>query len=178
MRDSEYEKDKLLHVFDTTAIFVFLEVLFTNPDEASYIGLKKGSKKDEFIGIQGDYDDDNEARERIKAAHHATLEFIKDYAALDLPKSVQVLNRETNIDNLLKSILEPSDVIAEFFGKMKYRNVAYSQRLNIAAPNHPASYYKTAAGLTQLKKEFHLSRWPEGFKKNCQAQGIPTDDLI
>ena len=164
--DLHYEK-----VFQEGGILI-IESLFTNPNQSSLIGLKR-NKDGSFEGIEGDYDNDEDERNKVREIHAAALQFIADFKSLDLPKSLKIIRREVALRPIDWMVANPSDVIASMFGKVKFSDVASSVPAYIGHPKHDKKYYEQNKGL--LKDEYEKAFWKSGFAKNCEILGIPLD---
>lgn len=168
--DNEAEK-KYEELFLRGGVLI-AESLFTNPKQASLIGIEGDNKKG-FTGIEGQYDTSVVERKKVEEMHDAALQFIDDYNKLNLPKSLSVIQRGNSIRAFEWMVERPCDIVAKLFGRVDYSDVASSVPELIGAPTHDAKYYKTHP--EDLQEEYNRSFWKEGFLKNCEISGIPTN---
>lgn len=166
--DISYEK-----IFQDGGILI-IESLFTNPNQSSLIGLKR--KKDgTFEGVEGDYDNDEDERAKVRNIHAAALQFIADFKSLGLPKSLETIRREVALRPMEWMVDRPSDVIASMFGRVKFSDVASSVPIYIGCPKFDKKYYEKDKNA--LKEEYDRAFWKPGFVKNCEILGIPLSEI-
>lgn len=146
------------------------ESLFTNPKQASLIGLA-GNSKVGFTGIEGEFDTSEQERNKVEEMHEAALKFIDDYNSLRLPRSMAIIQRANAIRAFEWMVERPCDVVARMFGRVDYSDVASSIPELIGAPLYDAAYYRSHPGAVQ--EEYNRSFWKAGFLKNCEISNIP-----
>ena len=170
-RISSAEEKKYESLFLKGGVLI-VESLFTNPNQASLIGLA-GDSKVGYSGIEGEFDTSEQERKKVQEMHDAALQFIDDYINLKLPKSLAIIQRENAIRAFEWMVERPCDVVAELFGRVDYSDVASSVPELIGAPMYDAEYYKSRPN--ELREEYNRSFWKAGFAKNCEISGIPLD---
>lgn len=164
-QDAAYEK-----MFLYSGLLI-AETLFTHPDQGTIIGLKR-SKSGEYEGVEGDFENDAHDRSVVRTMHEAALQFIQDFAAMPLPRSLKLIRREVALRPLEWIVYRPNDEVAELFGKIKFADIASSVPERIGYPKHDPAYYKSHEHQVELAEEYKRSNWQQGFAKNCVRLGI------
>lgn len=154
---------------------LMLETIITNPHQATIIGLEP-DKKGILQAVEGDHDFNAEQRNTIASLQAAALEFVRDFRDLQLPASLKTLSGYDALWLLERYWNHPSDTVAQFFGEMPYYLTASADPYQIGSPFATG---ETARKLSdqELQQAYDTAVWKQGFLKNCQRLGIPTEDL-
>lgn len=151
-----------------------LEYLFTNPDQASIIGIEL-DKKQHFKAIEGPHDGELQERESLRKIQQAAIQFVEDFSAIarELPRSISTLDKAVAFNVTMQTIQSPSDVSARVFGSVHHSFTMGSVPRYVGRPIGDANYYKK--NKNALQDEYNSAFWKQGFRKNLEAMGIGGD---
>lgn len=151
-----------------------LEYLFTNPQQASIVGIKEKTGG-EFLPIEGSHDGEPQEREALRRIQEAAIEFIGDFNRItrSLPRSISTLDRDVAFKGVMWTINQPSDVSAEVFGSVHHSFTVGSVPRYVGKPRGDNNYYKRNANA--LQEEYDTAFWKQGFRKNLEILGVRGD---
>lgn len=147
---------------------ILLESMFTNPEQASLIGIKR--TKNGYKMVEGNSKWNFDEKNKICTIHKSALKFIEDFKSLDLPSSLSIISRDNASRGIEWMIDHPNDIIASSFGYIQHQDVISSSPEYIGAPGKSINFYKRHKNY--LNEEYKKSFWPAGFKKNCDILGL------
>lgn len=149
-----------------------IEFLFTNPDQASIVGISESANG--FKSVEGGHDTTEEERLRLRSIQDAAIEFVAEFRRMgeNLPKSMSTLDKAVAFKNLRSTIQSPSDAAAELLGASLHSFTAGSVPRYIGMPSHHQDLRVYNKNPKLLYQEYSDAFWKQGFKKNVERLGL------
>lgn len=151
-----------------------LEYLFTNPDQASIIGIE-ADEKQRFRAVEGPHDGELQERDSLRKIQQSAIQFVKDFSTISygLPRSISTLDKAVAFRVIMQTIQSPSDVSARVFGSVHHSFTMGSVPRYVGRPIRDADYYRRNKNV--LQDEYNSAFWKQGFRKNLEAMSIRSD---